>query len=209
MREYRRVPALESGSKLSNPDLQDIGEKNYTDIILRYGNLTTKFPQLDTNAKTIVAAINELYAHPGGSIVIPNPPIDNGLQTESGDILETESGEPIEPEQGGHVVGPLYSIGIDGDIYTVEGSGTAIKTIEMILAVNNWDVSTLEQSLSIYDLTSTSTVLVAPIPDDNTYDTFIQCSIRAVSQTTGSLTFRCKNIPDVDVGVTISYWENY
>lgn len=126
MREYRRVPALESGSKLSNPDLQDIGEKNYTDIILRYGNLTTKFPQLDTNAKTIVAAINELYAHPGGSVVIPNPPIDSGLQTESGDIIETESGEPIEPEQGGgggHVVGPLYSISIDGDIYTVEGSG--------------------------------------------------------------------------------------
>lgn len=125
MREYRRVPALESGSKLSNPDLQDIGEKNYTDIILRYGNLTTKFPQLDTNAKTIVAAINELYAHPGGSIVIPNPPIGSGLQTESGDIIETESGEPVEPEQGGggHVVGPLYSISIDGDIYTVEGSG--------------------------------------------------------------------------------------
>lgn len=126
MREYRRVPALESGSKLSNPDLQDIGEKNYTDIILRYGNLTTKFPQLDTNAKTIVAAINELYAHPGGSIVIPNPPIGGGLETESGDIIETESGEPIEPEQGGgggHVVGPLYSISIDGDIYTVEGSG--------------------------------------------------------------------------------------
>ena len=127
MREYRRVPALESGSKLSNPDLQDIGEKNYTDIILRYGNLTTKFPQLDTNAKTIVAAINELYAHPGGSIVIPNPPIgSDSLETESGDIIETESGEPIEPEQGGgggHVVGPLYSISIDGDIYTIEGSG--------------------------------------------------------------------------------------
>lgn len=126
MREYRRVPALESGSKLSNPDLQDIGEKNYTDIILRYGNLTTKFPQLDTNAKTIVAAINELYAHPGGSVVIPNPPVGSGLETEEGDIIETESGEPIEPEQGGgggHVVGPLYSISIDGDIYTVEGSG--------------------------------------------------------------------------------------
>jgi hypothetical protein len=126
MREYRRVPALESGAKLSNPDLQDIGEKNYTDIILRYGNLTTKFPQLDTNAKTIVAAINELYAHPGGSIVIPNPPVGSGLETEEGDIIETESGEPIEPEQGGgggHVVGPLYSISIDGDIYTVEGSG--------------------------------------------------------------------------------------
>ena len=119
MREYRRVPALESGSKLSNPDLQDIGEKNYTDIILRYGNLTTKFPQLDTNAKTIVAAINELYAHPGGSIVIPNPPIGDGLETESGDISETESGEPIEPEQGGgggHVVGPKIQFTLFKDL---------------------------------------------------------------------------------------------
>lgn len=126
MREYRRVPALESGSKLSNPDLQDIGEKNYTDIILRYGNLTTKFPQLDTNAKTIVAAINELYAHPGGSIVIPNPPIgDDGIELEQGGYIELEQGGFLDTEQGGggHVVGPLYSISIDGDIYTVEGSG--------------------------------------------------------------------------------------
>lgn len=127
MREYRRVPALESGSKLSNPDLQDIGEKNYTDIILRYGNLTTRFPQLNTNAKTIVAAINELYAHPGGTTVIPNP-LDNQILTESGESLELEQGGILQTEQGGGgtVVGPLNSISIDGDIYTIDGGGTSV-----------------------------------------------------------------------------------
>ena len=127
MREYRRVPALESGSKLSNPDLQDIGEKNYTDIILRYGNLTTRFPQLNTNAKTIVAAINELYAHPGGTTVIPNP-LDNQILTESGESLELEQGGILQTEQGGGgtVVGSLTSISIDGDIYTIEGGGTDV-----------------------------------------------------------------------------------
>ena len=59
--ERRRLPALDGAAKLNNPDLNDIGSKNYTDTILRYGGLATKFPQLQTNAKTIVDAINELH----------------------------------------------------------------------------------------------------------------------------------------------------
>lgn len=120
------LPALHKSNKVTNPDMPSVEDKNYTATILKYANLALPFPQLNTDAKTIVAAINELYAHPGGSTVIPNPPIDSGLETESGDIIETESGESIEPEQGGgggHVVGPLNSISIDGDIYTIEGSG--------------------------------------------------------------------------------------
>lgn len=128
MQEYRRLPALESGAKLSNPDLNDIGSKNYTDIILRYGSLSTKYPQLNTNAKTIVAAINELYAHPGGSTVIPNPPVGGGdLLTQSGLPLMTQDGEVLKTNGGGTVVGTLNYISIDGDIYKIPAGGSSDK----------------------------------------------------------------------------------
>lgn len=139
------LPALHNSSKVKDPDLSEIGEKNYTATILKYANLAVPLPQLNTNAKTVVAAINELYAHPGGSIVIPNPPLPTGgtIETESGQTLETESDEIIETEQGGGTVENLYSISIDGDIYAIEGGGetyTAGKLInissENVIGVN-------------------------------------------------------------------------
>lgn len=122
MRDRRPLPALDKAKKLQSPDLNSIGDKNYTDTILKYGGLATRFVQLDTNAKTIVAAINELYYRPTGSIVIPNPPLPSGgiLETQSGLQLTTESGEPLEIE-GGSSAPSLTSIGIDGDVYKIEG----------------------------------------------------------------------------------------
>lgn len=55
------LPALHESEKVTNPDLPNVGDSNYTATILKYANLALKFPQLDTDAKTIVAAINELY----------------------------------------------------------------------------------------------------------------------------------------------------
>lgn len=123
------LPALHQSDKVSKPDLQKIGDQNYTDTILRYGNLAIKHPQLNTNAKTIVDAINELYhtkstviPNPpdtptdnlytvkidgdtyrisGGSTVIPNPPvpISGVIITEDGQIIITEAGDRLIPEQ--------------------------------------------------------------------------------------------------------------
>lgn len=111
----RVLPALHQSGKVSKPDLQSIGDSNYTDTILRYNNLAVKFPQLETEAKTIVEAINELYRRPGGEaelfyysytnsqdiIIRPTSPTPVGgvIETESGETLETESGETLETEQ--------------------------------------------------------------------------------------------------------------
>lgn len=54
------LPALDNSKSVKNPDLLNIADKNYTDTILKYGGLATKFPQLETDAKTLVGAINEL-----------------------------------------------------------------------------------------------------------------------------------------------------
>ena len=234
MREYRRVPALESGSKLSNPDLQDIGEKNYTDIILRYGNLTTRFPQLDTNAKTIVAAINELYAHPGGTTVIPNP-LDNQILTESGESLELEQGGILQTEQGGGgtIVGPLNSISIDGDIYTIDGGGTSVvanpdnlatdklrklqvdtttysvtnvTSVQINLRIEAWSSGT--QSITIQGITSKSVIWVSPVPSsDYNYDEYLRCGIKATMQATDRLTFEYKTEPAWSIDVIVCFCE--
>lgn len=60
------LPALDNAATVKKPDLPSIYDRNYTDTILRYGGLATRFPQLETNAKTIVDAINELYSGGGG-----------------------------------------------------------------------------------------------------------------------------------------------
>lgn len=120
------LPALHKSNKVTNPDMPSVEDKNYTATILKYANLALPFPQLATDAKTVVAAINELYAHPGGSVVIPNPPIgEGGIELEQGGYIELEQGGVLDTEQGGGgtVVGPLNAISIDGDIYTIEGSG--------------------------------------------------------------------------------------
>lgn len=56
----RPLPALQNTKKVNNPDFLDIADKNYAYTILKYGGLAVKFPQLKTNDKTIVGAINEL-----------------------------------------------------------------------------------------------------------------------------------------------------
>ena len=61
------LPALHQSGKVRNSDLTEIGEKNYTATILKYANLAVNMPQLNTNAKTVVGAINE-YAMPLAAI---------------------------------------------------------------------------------------------------------------------------------------------
>lgn len=176
------LPALHQSDKVRNSDLNEIGEKNYTATILKYANLAVNMPQLNTNAKTVVGAINELYAHPGGSTVIPNPPIEGVIELEQGGSLELEQGGVLETEQGGgSVVGDLTSISIDGDIYTIpSGGGTTVvanpespgndylhnlqvgteiyrvaperNTMEVTLKSNGWNSVTLRQIVDVYGL---------------------------------------------------------
>lgn len=132
MKDRRQLPALEKSRKVNKPDLPDISDKNYTDSILKYGGLATKFPQLNTNANTIVAAINELYARPvannshnilngGGSMVIANPLVGDNyvLGTSDDQYIVTNLGQYIQVYQG-EPAGLLYAISIDGFIYDVE-----------------------------------------------------------------------------------------
>ena len=91
------LPALHNSGKVKEPDLQDIGERNYTSTILKYANLSIKFPQLETDAKTVVPAINECR-------VIPNVDGDDGAPLHNLKIKDTiysiNSGITMHPVTG-------------------------------------------------------------------------------------------------------------
>lgn len=135
------LPALHQSDKVSKPDLQKIGDQNYTDTILRYGNLAIKHPQLKTNAKTIVDAINELYYRPsGGTTVIPNPPLYtvSGISTESGSLILTEDGLYLTTESGG-----VTPVSTKGDLVAVEIQGQGDKDgIYTIITANPTESAT-------------------------------------------------------------------
>ena len=200
------LPALHDSGKVKDPDLQEIGEKNYTSTILKYSNLAIRFPQLKTDAKTIVAAINELY---GRSNVIPNPPIGDGtLETESDETIECENGDPLESEQGGgggSVVGPLNYIQIDGDIYSIPGGGgggSSIKTACLTLRASDWDGS--YQAVSLSGVTSSTHVVYSP--NYRTVEDYQWASISLYSIGDGYITFSKNYEASSNIFVDIVYW---
>lgn len=226
MQERRSLPALDNRSKLKNPDLPDIGNKNYTDTILRYGNLATKFPQLETNAKTIVAAINEIYNK--GSDVIPNPPgTPTATLTKIGidDVIYKLDGKTYTAGKllnisNANVIGFNMTESTPEDIeqesrdnpnvlFFTEGSpqgGGSIITSTATLSVNNW--SSMQQSVTVAGLKSTNTVIISPVSDlTGNYDNYTAAGIRAIGQSNGSITFKCSTLPSVAIRVNIGFFE--
>ena len=119
------MPALHDSGKVSNPDLPDIGERNYTATILKYANLALPFPQLETDAKQVVPAINEVR-------VIPNPTAPSGesyeIVSQGGYVLVTQDGDIITT--GGDSDFPdLNTVLINGTIYRIAGGGGYVLPI--------------------------------------------------------------------------------
>lgn len=138
------LPALHNSSKVPNPDLNEIGEKNYTSTILKYAGLAVKFAQLDTKAKTIVPAINEVR-------VIPNPTVDEYyITTEDGYFITTEDSEIIVGNGSGGSGPALRTVKINGTVYRIEG-GSGASALDDLTDVDI-DNPTTGQAL-VYDET--------------------------------------------------------
>lgn len=141
-RNKKPLPALDNAPKIANPDLPNVYDRNYTDTILKYGGLATKYPQLETTAKTVVAAINELNGRPipepvkptghSGSDVIANPPVGTFIiSTDADELLESNKNKLLEISTG-TPAGILYSISIDGEVYTID---TGVAYLDELLDV--------------------------------------------------------------------------
>ena len=90
----QKLPALHQSGKVKNPDMPEVEQQNYTSTVLKYANLALPFPQLETDAKRVVPAINELYKN--RTIANPEEPSDQD---------------------------PLNTVQIAGTVYKIEGSG--------------------------------------------------------------------------------------
>lgn len=88
------LPALHKSNKVQNPDMPSVEQQNYTSTVLKYANLALPFPQLETDAKRVVPAINELYEN--RAIANPEEPADQD---------------------------PLNTVQIAGTVYKIEGGG--------------------------------------------------------------------------------------
>ena len=84
------------------------------------------------------------------------------------------------------------------------GGGSSLYTSTVVLTSLDWD-SNNEQTVSVSGITADSGILVSPVPSQ--LDIYGDNGVYAISQAEDSLTFKCNDIPDVDISVNVAYWE--
>ena len=156
----KQLPALDNAKKLNDPDLNEIGSRNYTDTILKYGGLATTFPQLDTNAKTIVAAINELYNGGGTGTDIATITYD-----------EWEELSPEEQQANDYVVIDAPVVPISGAVIPFDPDGE-----DPSISIANYIYDLQESIISDLQLSEMSDVELSDLRDGDilsyTYDEY-------------------------------------
>ena len=92
-------------------------------------------------------------------------------------------------------------------LFFTEGSpstGSGISMTIVTLSANSWDNSN-EQTVTVSGVTSTSGILASPVP---TYiEQYADCGIYAIGQTSNTVTFKCIDVPEVDLSVNVAFWE--
>lgn len=120
------LPALHDSGKVTQPDLQQLGNTNYTSTILRYANLAVRFPQLKTDAKTVVDAINEIR-------VIPNPEIPASdsyvITSQDGYAIVSQDGYIVTSQGASAYTPDLNYIQIKDTIYKIAGGDPYVLPI--------------------------------------------------------------------------------
>ena len=120
------LPALHNSGKVKNPDLTELGEKNYTSTILKYSNLALPIPQLETDNKTVVGAINEV----NGSIVAnptatPTSSLNRIKIKDTVYSVEGGGGSTVIPNPTETPTDTLNSVEIDNTVYGID-TGTEV-----------------------------------------------------------------------------------
>lgn len=107
--------------------------------------------------------------------------------------------------QNGYVPGPTATDGNKvwgtnslGEPAWREWSNSTSQTI--VLDKDDWGVSKV-QTINVAGVSTTNTIVVSPIPAH--LDIYGQCGIACMTQQTGSLTFKCEEIPTEDISVNI------
>ena len=190
------LPALDNSKSVKNPDLLNIADKNYAATILKYAGLATKFPQLETNAKTLVGAINEIKDNPSYEL----PPATTATL-------------------GGVIVGSGLKVTSTG---VISSDGVDIHVTTITIPPTGW--STVPASYGVYDVYAiyingysprVSNVIFGPSSDGptagdidiNNPKYFAEAQITGVhNKAAGSFRLRATNIPDKYISITFMCW---
>ena len=79
--------------------------------------------------------------------------------------------------------------------------GATYTAISATLAQNDWNSSTLQQTISVSGVTASNAVIVAPAPND--LKKYGESGIYCSAQASNSLTFKCEEIPSSDITVNV------
>lgn len=82
--------------------------------------------------------------------------------------------------------------------------GPKLYTTTVTLYANAWNNN--EQEVSISDIYYDTNIIVSPNESDNNYDYYCGSGIRAISQSYGTVTFKCTSVPQYDIDVNVVYW---
>lgn len=86
------------------------------------------------------------------------------------------------------------------------GGGVNISSAVKTLSASGWDILSRQQTITVSGITSSSIIWVAPVSNNTSnYANYTGAGIRAISQTTNSITFICDNLPSVNISVNICY----
>lgn len=76
-------------------------------------------------------------------------------------------------------------------------NGATYSALQVLLDKDDWDSTTLDQTISVTGVTSTNAVIISPSIND--IDLYSDSKILCIAQGDGTLTFQCETIPNDDV----------
>ena len=102
--------------------------------------------------------------------------------------------------RNGAITKEKLSIDVQNILDAVAGKATA-TAISVTLAANGW--SDHQQTVTATGVKSNNIVLAMAGVDDTSHEAWSNCDLRAISQSTNSLTFKCRSTPSSAVNVNI------
>lgn len=80
-------------------------------------------------------------------------------------------------------------------------NGATYTAVSATLVQQNWNSTTLQQTISVSGVTDSNAVIVAPAPND--LQKYSESGVYCSAQASGTLTFECEEIPESNIAVNV------
>lgn len=132
--------------------------------------------------------------------------LKKGVSNNSENEDENSMGDTLN--MGGH---RIYNLGDpinDTDAVNKSYVDNKYKSTSIVLSANNWLLTSKTQTVVVDNVVAdhnAQDIVVSPDPsNDNNYNSYMNCNIRCIGQGDGVLSFKCDDVPVIDLTVNIS-----